>query len=589
MTPRLKRFLISVFLSLFVALFFGVAFWLGIFGTWQAKLNDKLFLKRQPSGEILLAAIDDKSLAAIGQWPWPRAVHAQFLNNLALAAPKAVGYDVIFSEPSKFGAPDDQSFSNALRRLKVVLPLEGQPLEIKKNQPAAAANLIEPLKVFLDNAAKQAHVNVLSDDDGLVRRLPVFINFSGRQIPALSLSLSELAGGPKASEVIAGAGQSLRINYVGLPGSFKTVSFVDIFSGQTPAEALKDKIVLVGATSADLHDAQMTPFSLGRAMAGIEIHANALDTILNRRYLREIGAAGVWPVIFALCLFNALSFYFFKKIWVALAAGLFFWLIYLGAALLFFERGIIFNLTHPTLAFFASLMVVLVFNYLAESREKDYLRKSFQFYLEPGVIEQIIQDPAKLKLGGQKKEMTVLFSDIRGFTSLSEKTDPEIMVSLLNEYFTAMTEIILKSGGVLDKFIGDAIMAFWGAPREIPDHAFLACDAALKMIERLTVLKGDWLRRGLPDLNIGIGINSGQMLVGNMGSSTRFNYTVIGDNVNLAARLEGLNKEYGTNIIVSRFTRDKVADKFNCPYLDKVNVKGKEIPVEIYRLSGRKN
>jgi len=588
MPPRLKRFLISVCLSIIVALLFGAAFGLGIFNTWQAKLSDKLFLKRQPSADILLASIDDKSLKAIGQWPWPRAVHAQFLNNLAQAVPKAVGYDVIFSEPSKFGAPDDQGFSSALKHLKVVLPVEGQPLEIKKDQPANAANLIEPLKIFLDNAAKEAHVNVLSDEDGIIRRLPGFINFEGRQIPAMSLAMSELAGGPKISEIIAKAGQSLRINYVGPPGSFKMISFVDIFSGQTPLEILKDKIIIVGVTSADLHDAQMTPFSLGQAMAGIEIHANALDTILSRRYFHEVNATGVWLAIFALSLLSSLSFSFFKKIWAALAASLFFWLVYLAIALLFFERGVIYNLVHPTLAFVFSLIAVLVFNYLSESREKGYLRQSFQFYLEPGVIEEIIRDPAKLKLGGQKREMTVLFSDIRGFTTLSEKTEPEVLVSLLNEYFTAMTEIILSSGGVLDKFIGDAIMAFWGAPRETPEHAFLACGAALEMIERLAVLKSDWLRRGLPDLNIGVGINSGEMVVGNMGSSTRFNYTVIGDNVNLASRLEGLNKQYGTSIIVSQFTRDKVKDKFDCQYLDKVNVKGKEIPVEIYQLTGLK-
>lgn len=588
MSPRLKRFLISVCLSAIVALFFSVVFWLGVFSTWQEKLSDKLFLRRQPSAEILLAAIDDKSLRTIGQWPWPRAVHAQFLNKLALAGPKVVGYDVIFSEPSKLGSLDDQSFSDVLKRLKVILPLEGQMLEIKKNQPATAFSLVESLKKFSNNAVKEAHVNVLSDDDGVIRRLPGFINFIDRQIPALSLALSELAGGPKATEVIAEAGEFLRINYAGPPGSFRTVSFADILSGQTPPEALRDKIVIVGVTSVDLHDAQMTPFSLGREMAGIEIHANALDTILNRRYFHEVGNTGVGLSIFALCLLISLSFSFFKKIWTALAASLFFWLIYLGIALFFFEQGIIYNLVHPTLAFVSSLIAILIFNYLAESREKNYLRKSFQLYLEPGVIEEIIQDPASLKLGGQKKVMTVLFSDIRGFTTMSEKIDPEIMVSLLNEYFTVMTEIILHSGGVLDKFIGDAIMAFWGAPREAPDHAYLACGVALKMMDRLAVLKSDWARRGLPEFNIGVGINSGEMVVGNMGSSTRFSYTVIGDNVNLAARLEGLNKEYGTSIIVSQFTRDKVIDKFDCRYLDKVNVKGKEIPVEIYKLAGPK-
>jgi adenylate cyclase len=193
-----------------------------------------------------------------------------------------------------------------------------------------------------------------------------------------------------------------------------------------------------------------------------------------------------------------------------------------------------------------------------------------------------------LKLGGQKKEMTVLFSDIRGFTTLSEKLEPEKLVAILNEYFTAMTEVILQSGGVLDKFIGDAIMAFWGAPQEAPDHAQRACRTALKMIAKLEELKKEWSKRDLPEINIGVGINSGQMIVGNMGSAKRFDYTVIGDNVNLASRLEGLNKQYGTSIIISQFTYDKVKEKFEGEFLDKVAVKGKEIPVEIFKLVGEK-
>lgn len=587
MSSKLKRFLVSVGLSALVALVFGGFFWLGIFSTWQGKLSDKLFLKRQPSAEILLVAIDDKSLNAIGQWPWPRAVHAQFLNNLALASPKAVGYDIIFSEPSKLGAADDQKFSEALERLKVVLPVEGQPLAVE-GESAATNNLVAPLPIFSINAAKEAHVNVLADEDGVVRRLPVFIIFDGQQIPALSLALSELADGEQAAEVVGRAGQFLKINYVGPPGSFETISFSDLLDGQVAPEFFNDKIVLVGATSADLHDNQMMPFSLGQAMAGVEIHANALNTILGADWLREASSWNVLGFIFLLALAVGLIFSLTPRLWLAALLSFIVWLAYLLGALVSFGQGLILNLVYPSLAFVVSLIVILAYYYFSESQAKRYLRQSFQFYLAPGVIEEIIKNPASLKLGGQKKDMTVLFSDIRGFTTLSEKTDPEKLVALLNEYFTAMTEVILQTGGVLDKFIGDAIMAFWGAPQEAPNHASLACETALKMTERLAILKKDWAKRGLPEINIGIGLNSGEMVVGNIGSTDRFNYTVIGDNVNLASRLEGLNKQYQAGIIISQFTYERVKDNFTCEYLDKVNVKGKEVPVEIYKITGRR-
>ena len=583
MFKKYQRLIASAVLAVVAAAVLAAAFWFGVFSTWQDKLADKLFLKREPRADIIILAIDDKSVAALGQWPWPRATHARALSLLAQGGAKAVGYDVIFSEPSRVGAGDDNVLAQALARLPVVLPLEAAPLEVKETGSFYAAKLVVPLPVLAEKAAVLGWVNVLADADGVVRRLPVNIVSESGNYKSLSVVLAEIVGGDTKNLPSA-----LRVNFVGPPGSFEAISFSDLLAGRAATAIFKDKIVLVGATSADLHDNQMTPFSLGQVMAGVEIHANALNTILNGDWLRDASRGNVLSFIFLLALAVALIFSLAPRLWLAALLSLAAWLVYLLTALAVFGQGLILNLVYPSLAFWLSLMVILAYYYLAESREKRYLRQSFQFYLEGSVIEEIIKDPAKLKLGGQKKEMTVLFSDIRGFTTLSEKTEPEIMVSLLNEYFTAMTEIILNWGGVLDKFIGDAIMAFWGAPREAPGHAFLACDAALKMIERLTVLKSDWSRRGLPDLNIGIGINSGAMIVGNMGSSSRFNYTVIGDNVNLASRLEGLNKQYQAGIIISQFTYERAKDDFACEYLDKVNVKGKETAVEIYKLVGPK-
>ncbi|MCX5852409.1 MAG: adenylate/guanylate cyclase domain-containing protein [Deltaproteobacteria bacterium] len=225
---------------------------------------------------------------------------------------------------------------------------------------------------------------------------------------------------------------------------------------------------------------------------------------------------------------------------------------------------------------------------MTEEREKKKIRGAFQYYLTASVITEILKDPSKLKLGGDKKDLSVLFSDIRGFTSISEKMTPEELVHLLNEYLTAMTDVVFKYDGLLDKYMGDAIMAVFGAPLDQPDHPMRACTTALVMMEELRKLQKKWAGEGKPVLNIGVGVNTGDMVVGNMGSQMRFDYTVMGDSVNLGSRLEGINKEYGTNIVISEYTHERVKDELRCRELDSVRVKGKALPVKIYELLGRK-
>jgi adenylate cyclase len=229
-------------------------------------------------------------------------------------------------------------------------------------------------------------------------------------------------------------------------------------------------------------------------------------------------------------------------------------------------------------------LAITVYRYITEEREKKKIRGAFQYYLTASVINEMLKDPTKLKLGGDKKALSVLFSDIRGFTSISEKLTPEELVHLLNEYLTAMTDIVFKYDGLLDKYMGDAIMAVYGAPLDQPDHPVRACRTALDMLKELKNLQKKWADEGRPVLNIGIGVNSGDMVVGNMGSQMRFDYTVMGDSVNLGSRLEGINKEYGTNIVISEYTYAAVKDVLACRELDSVRVKGKKLPVKIYEL-----
>jgi adenylate cyclase len=254
----------------------------------------------------------------------------------------------------------------------------------------------------------------------------------------------------------------------------------------------------------------------------------------------------------------------------------------------FFHFNIWLTLVYPVLTMITIYLGITLYHYIKEEREKKKIRGAFQYYLTASVINEMLKDPTKLKLGGDKKDLSVLFSDIRGFTTISEKLTPEELVGLLNEYLTAMTNIVFKYDGLLDKYMGDAIMAVFGAPLDQPDHARRACLTALEMMEELHNLQKKWEAEERPILNIGIGINTGDMVVGNMGSEMRFDYTVMGDMVNLGSRLEGINKEYGSNIIISEFTHNVVQDSMSCRELDWVRVKGKNKPVKIFELLGEK-
>jgi adenylate cyclase len=263
---------------------------------------------------------------------------------------------------------------------------------------------------------------------------------------------------------------------------------------------------------------------------------------------------------------------------------------FVGVNTLVFSRtNIWLNLIYPVLTMLTIYLVITVYRYITEEREKKKIRGAFQYYLTASVINEMLKDPAKLKLGGDKKDLTVLFSDIRGFTTVAENMKtPEELVHLLNEYLTAMTNVVFTHDGLLDKYMGDAIMAVFGAPLNQPDHPLRACKTALGMIDELKKLQKKWADEGRPVLTIGIGINSGDMVVGNMGSEMRFDYTVMGDSVNLGSRLEGINKEYGTNIVISESTHNAVKNVLFCRELDSVRVKGKNLPVKIYELLGEK-
>jgi adenylate cyclase len=372
---------------------------------------------------------------------------------------------------------------------------------------------------------------------------------------------------------------TLLINFYGRQGSFQVRSFSDIVEGRVSSRYFRDKIVLVGVYAEGLQDIHQVPYG---NMFGIEMIANAVTQLLNGHF---ITFSKDYLDILLIIFFGLLISYIVgrKSIlysYIAIAALS---VIYFFTVIFVFDRyRYVLNLSAPLITGVLTLFSMIVYRILTEEREKRAIQGMFSNYVSKRVVDELLKNPEKLELGGEDKEITVLFSDIRGFTTLSEKLTPQELVSHLNEYLSAMTDIIFKYEGTLDKYVGDEIMAFWNAPIEQTEHAELACKAALEMMEILNELNRNWPEA--KKLNIGIGMNTGIMTVGNMGSKNRMDYTLMGDSVNLGARLEGTNKIYGTNIIISEFTYEKIKENFVCRELDNIRVKGKLKPVKIYEI-----
>ncbi|HUJ26227.1 MAG TPA: adenylate/guanylate cyclase domain-containing protein [Myxococcales bacterium] len=474
-----------------------------------------------------------------------------------------------------------------------------------------------PLRAISKGAKWVGYFNSLPDFDGVIRHTALALRVGDRYYPSLDAALAAIALGLQPKDIVPvtqtpdeGAlidyvdfGHKVQvptdprglmsINYIGRDRTFDNYSIADIMNGKHDAD-LKDKIVLVGATAQGTFDQRVTP--LNKISAGIETHANAVENILSKQFLKRGLAIDLGEVAFALLLailFAALFArvkvqYSLPVLAVATAA------VWTASTLAFWAGYEVFAAL-PLLELASMFVLVTVYRYATEEKDKRQLRKAFQLYLNPEVMEEMLEDPQALQLGGKELDMTVMFSDIRGFTTLSEKLSPQGLVHLLNEYLSPMTDIVFEKRGTLDKYIGDAVMAFYGAPVQTELHAANGCDAALQMMATLARLREKWHIEDpdIPDIDIGIGLNSGTMVVGNMGSQQRFNYTVMGDNVNLASRLEGQNKSYGTHILISEQTLHAARkglkdDSAYCVReIDLITVKGKSEPVRLFELRSR--
>ena len=567
-----------------IGLVMTLAFVIGMFDTSSARLTDRLFLSQAPDPSIVVIAIDDASISQIGRWPWPRRVHADLIQVLSEAGAKVIAYDVNFPESSD--PENDGALAASMRSAQnVVLPVELQ-LQMKGGIVSYdPEHLLAPQADILSAARAVGHSNTPPDSDGVVRSIPLAPPSASadrsvtRSFVAEAMRVAGLS--KQLEEAELDPDQRLVVHFPGEPfHAFPTISAVDVLRHRVPLERLRGATVFVGSTAADLHDALLVPTSHGLLMPGVEIHASAYDTLASGRFLRHIPRVFAAPFLILLALLVTLlvmrastrvSLVVSFALWIGACLGVF----------ILFDRGWIADLLWPSLTIVFTYAAVTIERRITADRERRELKNAFSRYVSPSVVDALIKDPKRLRLGGERRRMSVLFSDIRGFTTISEGLDPEGLVQMLNIYLHQMTEIVFKHQGVLDKYIGDAVMAFWNAPLDQPDHAREAVETAIEMRDTLVRMNQD-KAFGERELHIGLGVNTGEMVVGNVGGEARFDYTVIGDNVNLASRLEGLTKEYGIGIIITEETRKDCGKDILTRRLDKVAVKGKKEPVMIY-------
>jgi adenylate cyclase len=611
-----------------------------------------------PTGSVAIAAIDDKSIAQFGRWPWARNVHARLTDALRGYGVAVIGFDDLLSERDpadaersslagelktagindpaifdKLAESNDQMFANAIkeqgetylgntfdshrtaRRANVDLSayrtsfLDPPPVSysIVRKQPGAvqqtvlASAYLAPIPLLNSAARGTAYVDIDEDLDGEARSYPAVIRLNGRYCLPLYLAMVDAyIGHPGTSiefspEGVVGATVGDRaipldelgemmVHFRGPPGTIPTYSIADIINHKVPVGDLKGRVVLVGAIAHALGDRFNTPE--GGDFPGVEIQANAVDNVIRGDFIfrskdtvAEAEWAG-WLLGAAISIAAALSSALTSAIvLVVLAVGyLLFtsWRLTTDGALL----GIVFPLTALVLSYFA----VVIYRYATEGREKRHLRRAFELYLNPDVVASVVDNPAGLRLGGDRRRLSILFADIVGFTSRAERSEPEPLVAMLNTYMTVMTNVIFASSGVVDKLMGDGIMAFWGAPVHLANPARNAVECGLKMLDELKALAARDDR--FKDVNIGIGICTGDAVVGNFGGEGRFDYSVIGDTVNLASRLEGLTRQFKVQLLVNRETLDEAGAGFIAREIGLVRVKGKNQLVPLVEIAG---
>ena len=584
--------------------------------SWDARLT----LGADPARagrDIVILYIDQYSLDVFEKqgvsWPWPRQMYSAVVKILMTGRAKAIFFDMIFSEPSVYGLEDDADLARTMKesgrvflpfsvsqakaedaaadRLLIRLALPGRNIPPGATRPVRSVSI--PLDEFLSVARGAGNVQFSPDGDSIYRRMRLVSSYNEMVLPSLPLALAEFAAGPQDLRKVPldPSGQMI-IRYHGGLGTYKNYSIAAVINSwaqiesgqkpQIPADEFAGKIVFIAGSAPGLMD--MRPSPLNPKSPGTEIHAAALDNLLRRDFIRFPAPAISVLLLLGFCLFTAVGVTHLKRFWTI---ALFFVLslaLPAGAVVLGLAAGYWLQFVAPVAGVLLSFIGAAVVNYQTEGKQRRFIKNAFRYYLSPAVIEQVLEDPSRLALGGEKREITSYFSDVAGFTSISEGLKPDELVNLLNSYLSEMTDIILDTGGTLDKYEGDAIIAFWNAPLDQPDHALRACRAALRCQRRLVELQPEFQRKFGHGIRMRIGLNSGPAVVGNMGSANRFDYTAMGDTINLASRLEGACKAYGIPGLIGEETYALIKEAIICREVDTLRVVGKKRPVRVYEI-----
>ncbi len=589
------------------------------------------------SHSVTVVNITEDDLKRYGQWPWPRHVMAMLHASIADAGAILVNYNILFAEPDRMSGVEylksmpmtnemrtqlgevlldtDAVFSTVLKESQRAvlmmsvknipdtnLPSTTQIIEKGNVKPwlYEYGGIVSPHRK-VSAGANGIGVNVTSPEpDAVVRKMPVLIRINGKIYPSMILENVRLLNGSKRIKVIAkehGIDEVLVSKKAGIPvnhnaemyisyaypGKYVNMSATDVITGNFNENKIKNRIVVVGLDAAGLSVLKYTPHGLTTDQ---NISAQALDTLLTGKYLLRTPQADTYEIVFMAFLLLLLIIVL-PRIGVLLSVPILLLVetgVAYGAFVAYANRGFLVDPSWIMLSVFLIWSHSTYNNFATQSRLRKQIKKQFEHYLDPGMVKKLQKDPSLLKLGGETRNMTFLFCDIRGFTPISEqyKGNPAGLTKLINRFLTRMTDVIISNGGTIDKFMGDCIMAFWNAPIENKKHRELAVKSALEMTKALKQLNNVLVAEGLPQINIGIGINTGEALVGNMGSEQRFDYSVIGDAVNLASRLESSSKTLGKTIVIGEETRKTIENNFNFEYIDSIMVKGKSEKIKVY-------
>ena len=549
---NLKLFFVyGIILLLFILLILS-----NTFSHVRAITQDSMQGQGEVSEEIIIIAIDDESLNAFGRWPWERELLKEIIDQTEKA--KSVGIDISLFEKTS----EDQSLQEILKkRTDVILASEIMNEGILK-------------KPIFD--VKSGYVNVISDNDGLVRSLNIQAHETEKPF---SLAVYEISG--FTEKEFSKARQW--INFKSTPNGIKTLSAKDLLKKGFDKEILSGKIVLIGVTAPDIHDTSMVPTSKGEEMSGVEIQAHILNNIIQNSFIQKESKAITIFLVFFIALitliYSKTKFYYTFPILGVLILGTF-----ILGIFLFQEFNYSMDLFYYPLSLITFTTTGYVVHYSKAKKKIETIKEAFRKYVNKDILKEIIKKGDKLNLEGEKKDLTILFSDIRNFTTLSEKLNPKKLEKFINIYLTQMTKIIMSENGTVNKFIGDGIMAFWNAPLKRARHEKLACKSAIAQIKALRKINKMLGKQDLPSINVGCGIDTGEVIVGNFGSEKRLDYTAFGNAVNTASRLESLTKLYEVNIIISKRVYEKIKSRYAVRKIDEVKLRGKEDKEEIFEL-----